>query len=196
MDWKGNGAGVEDHAAKDEGLMGAGKAEPTPEESQPEDGTNMHTSASDHVAISVHQLETREGTISVRSEEAFPAAETHYVLLIHGTFSRPEFKGKPNWFWPDPDKTNKENFANRLAELLVGGELGREAVWRTLPEPGLLPSRVRCPFYWDGSNTDQGRKDGEALVLCSCIFCRRIFDSFTFFHGGTSAVPFLHALCL
>ncbi|GAQ81090.1 hypothetical protein KFL_000700270 [Klebsormidium nitens] len=160
MDCRGNGAGVETSAARGENQMGIGEAEPSAKKLHADAERDMHSSASGHVSISVHQLVTREGTIRVRSEDAAPAAETHYVMLIHGTFSRPDFKGKPNWFWPDPDKGNKDNFANHLAELLGGGELGEESVWRTLLEPELLPSRLRYPFYWDGSNTDQGRKEG------------------------------------
>lgn len=123
----------------------------------------------------------------VRTNEAIQGAETHYILVIHGTFSQPAKDGKVKWFHLDPDKSS-DNFCNRLAVRLAEGKLGAESVWRTLPDSKLLPSGVRYPFYWDGSNTDQGRKDGEFLG-----FLRRlsgdmvdlVFET-AFWNGGQS----------
>jgi hypothetical protein len=86
------------------------------------------------------------------------------VLLIHGTFSASEFWGRANWFYPDPNKSS-DNFCIHPSNLLADGALGAESVWRPLPDADQLPSMVKYPFSWDGTNTDQGRKDGESPVL-------------------------------
>jgi hypothetical protein len=119
-------------------------------------------SSADHI-ISIQPLLDNVRTIEANSER-----ETHYLLIIHGTFSRPSKGGKVNWFHPDPDK-EPDNFCHQLAIRLADGHLGAESVWRNVPLPDLLPTGVRYPFYWDGSNTDQGRKDGE-FVDAFCEF--------------------------
>jgi hypothetical protein len=103
-------------------------------------------------------------SVRVRTSEAAPRAERHYVLLIHVTFSAPEFRGRANWFYPDPNKSS-DNFCTHLSNLLADGDLGAESVWRPLPDANQLPSTVKYPFYWDVTNMDQGRKDGEFPVL-------------------------------
>lgn len=125
-------------------------------------GPTAETSPSNHIAVDVQQLLT-SNDVRVRTNEAVPHAERHYVLLIHGTFSAPEFRGRPNWFHPDPDKSS-DNFCTHLSNLLADGDLGAESVWRPLPDADQLPSTVKYPFYWDGTNTDQGRKDGESSL--------------------------------
>ncbi|GAQ81092.1 hypothetical protein KFL_000700290 [Klebsormidium nitens] len=119
--------------------------------------TSANELSSDHNVIDVERLliESRQ----VRTNDANPAEETHYVLVIHGTFSQPKKKGLATWFHPDPNK-GSDNFCARLAVRLSGGHFGEESVWRALPDPELLPNGVRYPFYWDGSNTDEGRKEG------------------------------------
>jgi hypothetical protein len=138
---------------------------PSPSESTNAElsGPTAETSPSNHIAVDVQQLVIRN-SVRVRTSEAVPRAERHYVLLIHGTFSAPEFRGRPNWFYPDPDKSS-DNFCTHLANLLADGDLGAESVWRPLPDADQLPGTVKYPFYWDGTNTDQGRKDGESPVL-------------------------------
>jgi hypothetical protein len=148
----------------------SGQKNPAPlEEAKPAEarvtdatGYTENGSSGEHV-ISIQPL-----LDNVRTIEANPEKETHYVLIIHGTFSRPSKGGKVNWFHPDPDK-EPDNFCHQLAIRLAGGHLGAESVWRNMPLPDLLPTGVRYPFYWDGSNTDQGRKDG-GFVEAFCNF--------------------------
>jgi hypothetical protein len=64
--------------------------------------------------------------------------ETHYVLVIHGTFSAIE-AGKIKWF--QLDEHDPDNFCHQLNERLARTPLGR-AVWRN-------PMQV---FSWSGEN--------------------------------------------
>ncbi|GAQ81508.1 hypothetical protein KFL_000820150 [Klebsormidium nitens] len=109
------------------------------------------------IVVDVERLLLPLGT-PVRTNNASPADETHYVLVIHGTFAQPKLNGRVNWFHPDPEKA-PDNFCSRLAVQLSCGLFSEDAVWRSLPDPELLPSGVHYPFFWDGSNTDEGRKD-------------------------------------
>ncbi|GAQ81084.1 hypothetical protein KFL_000700210 [Klebsormidium nitens] len=129
------------------------KSEPITDETKLVNGLPL-----DEIVVDVERLIFPVGT-GVRTNDANPADETHYVLVIHGTFAQPKLKGRVNWFHPDPEKAS-DNFCTRIAVQLSCGHFGEDAVWRALPDPELLPSGVNYPFYWDGSNTDEGRKNG------------------------------------
>jgi len=72
--------------------------------------------------------------------------ETHYVLVIHGTFNPPT-QGELKWYQPDP--SDPENFVERLNARLADTELGR-AVWR-----GYRDGTV---FAWSGENRHEARQ--------------------------------------
>jgi pimeloyl-ACP methyl ester carboxylesterase len=81
---------------------------------------------------------------------------THYVLVIHGTWNRPE-RGVTKWY--QLDKNSPDNFCGRLNELVrpVFGD----AVWRRCRGTPLR-------FSWRGENTDDGRVTA-ARRLCALL---------------------------
>src|SRR5687768_8846247 len=83
---------------------------------------------------------------NVPAGKARPAAdETHYVLVIHGTFNAPQ-EGEHKWYQQDE---NRRNFCRRLNDALHEGPLG-SAVWR---QCGGRP----LTFHWSGGNKDRDR---------------------------------------
>jgi hypothetical protein len=111
-----------------------------------------------HLSINIPTHSLAEG-LKVRRNDANPELETHYVLVIHGTFAR---VGKQSWFHPDTTG-DRTHFCSCISALLSDGPLGAESVWRTLPDAASLPKGVTYPFYWDGTNTDHGRQQGNLL---------------------------------
>ncbi|GAQ81937.1 hypothetical protein KFL_000950130 [Klebsormidium nitens] len=111
----------------------------------------------EHVSVEISRLQVPSQQ-KVRTNDANPELETHYVLVVHGTFVKSNEPGKVKWHHPDPTG-EQNNFCGRLAALLAEGPLGSECVWRALPG-AKAPSEVTYPFYWDASNTDQGRQQG------------------------------------
>eukprot|EP00897_Mesotaenium_endlicherianum_P002556 jgi/Mesen1/2328/ME000155S01420 len=94
--------------------------------------------------------------------------ETHYVLVIHGTWDAPPEDGQPTWYHPAPD--GEVNFCSKLASLLGRGPLTRHAVWRQVAAGGdgggaLLPDGVRYPFFWDGANNHASRVEAANQLV-------------------------------
>lgn len=108
--------------------------------------------------------------------------ETHYILVVHGTFDAPNpLNDPPKWYQLDP--MNPDNFCTMLQlnidHLQDVARAQREAsgkaqppeadrqqygVWRKLP--GELPEELKaidpnhelwCAFTWDGENSDASR---------------------------------------
>ncbi|CAI5508523.1 unnamed protein product [Closterium sp. Naga37s-1] len=116
---------------------------------------------------------------------ADPSRETHYVLVVHGTFDSPPGPGNPPpWYFLDAKRA--DNFCHLIAKDLKATPLGFDAVWRQLPgAPGggvvvgdeegrgqreggadshaglRLREDVPYPFHWSGHNTHEARVDGE-----------------------------------
>ncbi|CAI5964629.1 unnamed protein product [Closterium sp. NIES-65] len=92
-----------------------------------------------------------------------PARETHYVLVVHGTFDSPPAAGNPPpWYFLDAKRA--DNFCHLIAKDLKGTPLGFDAVWRQLPDShaGMrLREDVPYPFHWSGHNTHEARVGGE-----------------------------------
>ena len=82
--------------------------------------------------------------------------ETHYVLVVHGTFNKPE-AGKVKWY--QPGEGNPNNFCNQLNELLARTNLG-PAVWRSYD--------IGTAFSWSGKNKHEARIEA-ADGLCNQI---------------------------
>ena len=68
------------------------------------------------------------------------------ILVIHGTFNRPDLKKKPEWFEPDP--ADKDNFCTMLNAALKGTNL-EDAVWRDIDRTEI--------FSWTGDNNHYDR---------------------------------------
>lgn len=124
------------------------------------------------------------GDISIRTRNADPKCERHYVIVVHGTFDPPSPDEKvPKWYQPDPE--NPKNFCTIMGENLDHLPLGKDAVWRDLPVRappklqsvccGFIPAEqeqeVPYPFHWDGTNTHGGRVAGgrQLAVLFNTI---------------------------
>lgn len=83
--------------------------------------------------------------------------DTHYVLVIHGTFDRPS-DNKPRWYQLRPDQP--DNFCSRLNDRL--GERGLpSSVWRTTP--------VEEQFRWSGDNDHDARTEAASSLLSKII---------------------------
>ncbi|CAI7780506.1 unnamed protein product [Closterium sp. NIES-53] len=96
-----------------------------------------------------------------------PSRETHYVLVVHGTFDSPPGPGNPPpWYFLDAKRA--DNFCHLIAKDLKATPLGFDAVWRQLPDShaGMrLREDVPYPFHWSGHNTHEARVDaGKALA--------------------------------
>ncbi|CAI5485043.1 unnamed protein product [Closterium sp. Yama58-4] len=96
-----------------------------------------------------------------------PSRETHYVLVVHGTFDSPPGPGSPPpWYFLDAKRA--DNFCHLIAKDLARTPLGFDAVWRTLPDShaGMrLREDVPYPFHWSGHNTHEARvQAGKALA--------------------------------
>ncbi|CAI5516843.1 unnamed protein product [Closterium sp. Naga37s-1] len=66
------------------------------------------------------------------SQDRDPARETHYVLVVHGTFDSPPGPGNPPpWYFLDAKRA--DNFCHLIAKDLAATPLGFDAVWRQLP---------------------------------------------------------------
>ena len=80
--------------------------------------------------------------------------DTHYILIIHGTWNAPEKseprKEPPKWYELNP--TDDFNFCTRLTKMLSGTEL-EKAIWR--PVEG-----IKWPFAWTGENSNKARLEG------------------------------------
>jgi hypothetical protein len=146
-----------------------------PDENAPQDGSQE-----------AQNPKTPPDQITVRTRNADPSAERHYVIVVHGTFDPPSPDDKvPKWYHPDPG--NPKNFCTILADNLAKSSmaLGGSAVWRELPvwaPPklrsvccGIFPAEaevvVPYPFHWDGTNTHAGRIEGgrQLAVLMNTI---------------------------
>lgn len=125
---------------------------------------DLHLTSEHHVSVEISRLQV-PGQQKVRTNDANPDLETHYVLVVHGTFVKSNEPGKVTWHHPDPTGEHN-NFCGRLAALLAEGPLGSESVWRALPG-AKAPSEVTYPFHWDASNTDQGRQQGIPILMNS-----------------------------
>lgn len=99
-----------------------------------------------------------------------PLRESHYILVIHGTFDAPSiYHGAAPWYWPDPG--NKSNFCNLLRRDLRHSPLGGKAVWRQPPaslEPLTSREETCYPFSWPGGNT-HGEREAAGINLCKLI---------------------------
>ncbi|CAI5468177.1 unnamed protein product [Closterium sp. Yama58-4] len=98
--------------------------------------------------------------------------ETHYVIVVHGTFDAPPSDGTHTWY--QPAVPGKHNFCSKIGALLARGPLGADSVWRKLPAGCAAAGRAAggrqgaapYPFHWDGTNTHKGRVEAaEKLAL-------------------------------
>lgn len=94
--------------------------------------------------------------ISVPQDGYIDKSETHYVLLIHGTYNAPE-EGQVKWY--QLDKNNSRNFCKQLNDRLSHTAMG-PAVWRSY-ENGRT-------FSWSGEN------DHEQRLKASKELCNEI----------------------
>jgi len=76
-------------------------------------------------------------------------SDHHYVIVVHGTFNKPE-PDKPHWAAIDP--ADPQNFARRLDEHLAGTPIGSTV--------NRMPGGERHVFVWSGGNTDRDRREG------------------------------------
>ncbi|GJP56296.1 hypothetical protein CLOM_g15364 [Closterium sp. NIES-68] len=83
--------------------------------------------------------------------------ETHYVVVVHGTFDAPPADGSRTWY--QPAAPGEQNFCSKIGALLADGPLGGGCVWRELPSALPARSGIPHPFHWDGTNTHEGRVD-------------------------------------
>ena len=99
---------------------------------------------------------SRNSSMGRADESAMLEQDTHYVLVIHGTFDKPEV-GQTKWYESDPH--NPTNFCTRLERRLEGSVL-EGAVWRAC-------SDVHWPISWSGENDDEHRREaGRKLFEC------------------------------
>ncbi|CAI5496057.1 unnamed protein product [Closterium sp. Naga37s-1] len=98
-----------------------------------------------------------EAPASCRTVSFDVSQETHYVIVVHGTFAPPA--GGPRTPWYQPAAPGEINFCNKLGALLAEGPLGDGCVWRVLPAEPPPQLGIPYPFYWDGTNRHEGRID-------------------------------------
>ena len=79
--------------------------------------------------------------------------ETHYILVIHGTFSA-SIENQSKWYQLDPE--NSHNFCTQLSNLFQGTILNG-AVWKDF-EPGK-------EFSWSGANNHDDRINAAQKLL-------------------------------
>ncbi|CAI5502373.1 unnamed protein product, partial [Closterium sp. Naga37s-1] len=88
--------------------------------------------------------------------------ETHYVIVVHGTFDAPPDDGSRTWY--QPAAPGEINFCSKIDARLAEGPLGGGCVWRDLPAEPPARLRIPYPFHWDGTNTHEGRIDAAHKV--------------------------------
>ncbi|GJP29869.1 hypothetical protein CLOM_g20146 [Closterium sp. NIES-68] len=130
-----------------------------------DDVESQYASVSKTIAASAHYTSVRQLFTSPADYD--PSQETHYVLVVHGTFDAPPAKGAPPpWYFLDTESAG--NFCHVIAKDLQPTPLGFDAVWRTLPdsrEAMRLRENVPYPFHWSGQNTHDSRvAAGKALA--------------------------------
>jgi hypothetical protein len=81
-------------------------------------------------------------------------SDHHYVIVVHGTFNRPE-PGKPHWAIVDPG--DPDSFAHRLNTHLAATAIGASV--------NRMPDDEPRVFVWDGGNTDRDRRDGGQRLV-------------------------------
>ncbi|GJP53775.1 hypothetical protein CLOM_g12915 [Closterium sp. NIES-68] len=114
-----------------------------------------------------------ESDVRVRRLDFDAARETHYVIVVHGTFDAPPSDGTRTWY--QPAAPGEHNFCSKISALLARGPLGADSVWRELPAGSAVVGRAAggrqgstmpYPFHWDGTNTHKGRVEAaEKLSL-------------------------------
>ncbi|CAI5527263.1 unnamed protein product [Closterium sp. Naga37s-1] len=102
--------------------------------------------------------------------------ETHYVIVVHGTFDAPPDDGSRTWY--QPTAPGEINFCSKIDARLAEGPLGGGCVWRELPAEPPARLRIPYPFHWDGTNTHEGRIDAAHKLA-------RLLDLIT--HSNPSA---------
>ncbi|CAI5957239.1 unnamed protein product [Closterium sp. NIES-64] len=98
-----------------------------------------------------------EAPASCRTVSFDVSQETHYVIVVHGTFAPPA--NGPRTPWYQPAARGDSNFCNKLGALLAEGPLGDGCLWRELPAEPPPRLRIPYPFHWDGTNRHEGRID-------------------------------------
>ncbi|CAI5468609.1 unnamed protein product [Closterium sp. Yama58-4] len=98
-----------------------------------------------------------EAPASCRTVSFDASRETHYVIVVHGTFDAPPDDGSRTWY--QPAAPGEINFCSKIGARLAEGPLGGGCVWRELPAEPPARFRIPYPFHWDGTNTHEGRID-------------------------------------
>ncbi|CAI6009453.1 unnamed protein product, partial [Closterium sp. NIES-65] len=100
-----------------------------------------------------------EAPASCRTVSFDASQETHYVIVVHGTFDAPPVDGSRTWY--QPAAPGEINFCSKIDARLAEGPLGGGCVWRELPVEPPARLRIPYPFHWDGTNTHEGRIDAS-----------------------------------
>src|SRR5262245_43681537 len=106
------------------------------------------------------RVPTLDGRIEVPRESAhMPEFETHYVLVVHGTWNPPR-DGERLWY--QLDEANTANFCRQLNDRLDTTHIGR-AVWRACDGEA-------TDFAWSGANLHEDR------IVAAKQLARRIVE--------------------